>query len=378
MRAGKFALRVRYRGKQMRFLRTARNYFFYCGIEKDEYNAVKKDAYVSNYKIWRLLHVLMVSAFAFLYLSSLVNDLLESNKLFYLIALAYSVIASVLFLVMKKDSLIAQLLIYLSISLMFVFACLITQNKPEIPATTFIALLLIAPMFMIDKPFFMTFELIAASSVFLVWMYNVKPYEIWEMDMINVIIFTIVGIVLNIIANSIRIKEFVLTRKINIQKDTDELTGLKNKGALTREIKNVLADDTIDKGILFVMDVDHFKQINDTYGHDVGDNVIVQLGRLLGRKLVDGEIAGRFGGDEFIIFIKNTDDPEVACSVARTIIDSASESIKLPVSDQIVSVSIGIAIYRGLENSYSEIFKKADTALYRSKADTVHKYNFYE
>ena len=378
MRAGKFALWVRYRGNLMRFLKTVKNYFFYCGIEKDEYNAVKKDAYVSNYKIWRLLHVLMVAAFAFLYLSSLVNELLESNKLFYLVALAYSVIASVLFLVMKKDSLIAQLLIYLSISLMFVFACLITQNKPEIPATTFKALLLIAPMFMIDKPFFMTFELIAASFVFLAWMYNVKPYEIWEMDMINVIIFTIVGIVLNIIANSIRIKEFVLTRKINIQKDTDELTGLKNKGALTREIKKVLADETIDKGILFVMDVDHFKQINDTYGHDVGDNVIVQLGHLLGRKLVDDEIAGRFGGDEFIIFIKNTDDPEVACSVARTIIDSASESIKLPVSDQIVSVSIGIAIYRGRENSYSEIFKKADTALYRSKADTVHKYNFYE
>ena len=102
MRAGKFALWVRYRGNLMRFLKTVKNYFFYCGIEKDEYNAVKKDAYVSNYKVWRLLHVLMVVAFAFLYLSSLVNELLESNKLFYLVALAYSVIASVLFLVMKN------------------------------------------------------------------------------------------------------------------------------------------------------------------------------------------------------------------------------------------------------------------------------------
>ena len=134
----------------MRVLRIIRNYFFYSGIEKDEYNAVKKDAYVSNYKIWRVLHVLMVAAFAFLYLSSLVNDLLESNRIFYLFALAYSVIASVLLFVMKKDSLIAQLLIYLSISLLFVFGCLITQNKPEIPATTLIALLLIAPMFMVD------------------------------------------------------------------------------------------------------------------------------------------------------------------------------------------------------------------------------------
>lgn len=362
----------------MRFLRTARNYFFYSGIEKDEYNAVKKDAYVSNYVIWRLLHVLLVAAFAFLYISSLFYDLLESNRLFYLFALVYSVVASVLFFVMKKDSLVAQLLIYLSISLLFVFACLITQNKPEIPATTFIALLLIAPMFMIDKPFFMTFELVAASTVFLVWMYNVKPYDIWQMDLINVIIFTIVGIILNIIANSVRIKEFVLTRKINIQKDTDELTGLMNKGALTREIKLALDDSSVNKGLLLVMDVDHFKHINDTYGHDVGDNVIVQLGGLLGRNLADNEIAARFGGDEFVIFIKDTDDPEVARNTAEAIIKGASESVKLPVSDQNVSVSIGIAVYNGLEKTFTEIFKKADTALYRSKADTTKKYNFYE
>lgn len=362
----------------MRFLRTARNYFFYSGIEKDEYNAVKKDAYVSNYVIWRLLHVLLVAAFAFLYISSLFYDLLESNRLFYLFALVYSVVASVLFFVMKKDSLVAQLLIYLSISLLFVFACLITQNKPEIPATTFIALLLITPMFMIDKPFFMTFELVAASTVFLVWMYNVKPYDIWQMDLINVIIFTLVGIILNIIANSVRIKEFVLTRKINIQKDTDELTGLMNKGALTREIKLALDDSSVNKGLLLVMDVDHFKHINDTYGHDVGDNVIVQLGGLLGRKLADNEIAARFGGDEFVIFIKDTDDPEVARNIAEAIIKGASENVKLPVSDQNVSVSIGIAVYKGLEKTFTEIFKKADTALYRSKADTTKKYNFYE
>ena len=369
---------AKHRGTLMKALRTIRNYFFYSGIEKEEYDAVKKDAYVSNYSVWRILHVVMVAAFAFLYLSSLVNDLLETNRLFYLLGLTYSVVASCLFFILKKDSLVAQLIIYLSISLMFIFACLITQNKPDIPATTFIVLLLIAPMFMIDKPFFMTFELSAASAVFLIWMYKVKPYEIWEMDFINVVIFTIVGIILNIIANSIRIKEFVLTRRINIQKDTDELTGLKNKGALTREINAFLADDSADKGIMLLMDVDHFKSINDTLGHDVGDQVIVQLGRLLGSKFSEDEIAGRFGGDEFIVFIKKEFDPDVAREAAESIVREAYESISLPDKDWKVSVSIGIAIYSGLEKNYSEIFKKADIALYRSKADAKHRFCFYE
>lgn len=362
----------------MRALRIIRNYFFYSGIEKEEYEAVKKDAYISNYAVWRILHCVMVAAFCFLYISSLFSDLLESNRFFYMLALIYSIFACSLFFILKKDSLIAQLIIYLSISLLFIFSCLITQNKPEIPATTFIALLLIAPMFMIDKPFFMTFELISASCLFLVWMYYVKPYEIWEMDMVNVIIFTVVGVILNIIANSIRIKEFVLTRKINIQKDTDELTGLKNKGALTREINAFLDNESAYEGIMMLMDVDQFKSINDTYGHDVGDIVVASLGSILKNKFDKGEITGRFGGDEFIVFIKDTDDREYARKTAESIIASASQINALPDTGKKVSVSIGIAIYKGYENNYSELFKKADIAMYRSKADPENRYCFYE
>ena len=88
----------------MRALRIIRNYFLYCGIEKEEYNAVKKDAYISNYSVWRILHCVMVAIFAFLYLSSLFNGLLESNRFFYMLALIYSVFACSLFFILKKDS----------------------------------------------------------------------------------------------------------------------------------------------------------------------------------------------------------------------------------------------------------------------------------
>lgn len=342
----------------MDVLRSIRNYFFYSGIERDEYNAVKKDAYISNYEVWRILHFLMVAAFAFLYVSTFFNDLLKSNSVFYLTGLAYSVAVVCIFLVIRKDSLLGQLIIYLSISLLFIFACLITQNKPELPATTFIVFLLVTPMFMIDKPFFMTIELCAASAVFLVWMYYVKPYDVWEMDMINVVIFTIAGIFLNIIANSIRIKEFVLTREINIQKDTDELTGLRNKGALTREINKILEDENCDKGIMFLLDVDRFKSINDTYGHDIGDDVIARLGKTLGKMFTKDEIVGRFGGDEFIIFIRDTDNRDEAKKIAEDIMKNASENITLPEKDNTVSVSIGAAIYNGSENTIPGSSKK--------------------
>ena len=362
----------------MKVLHTIRNYFCYCGIEKDEYNALKKDAYISNFRVWRVLHIVMAAVFGILFAGSFFSAMMAQNRVFYMIAFAYSAVAVILFFRLKQDSLIAQLMIYLSISLLFVFGGLISQNKPDIPSTTFIVLLVITPMFMIDKPFFMAFELCAASAVFLVWMYSAKIYAVWRMDLLNAVIFTGVGVILHIIANSIRIKEFVLTRTINIQKDTDELTGLRNKGALTREINNFLADGTAGRGTMFLLDIDRFKAINDTYGQDVGDSVIHQLGRFLAGRFTRDEIVGRFGGDEFIVLIRDTDNTQAACGIAGDIIAGASESVVLPDREQKISISIGIAMCRGGEKNYSEIFKKADTALYRSKADPANRYRVYE
>ncbi len=362
----------------MKLLRTIRNYFFYCGIEKDEYNELKKEAYISNFKLWRVLHYLMAAAFGILFFSSLISEMMQINRIFYLIGLVYSVIAIVLFHIIKKDSILAQFMIYFSISMLFIFGCFLTRTSPNEPAVFFIVLLLISAMFMIDKPYFMAIELCAASSVFLIWMYNVKPYEVWRMDCVNVIIYTILGIFLNIIENSIRIKEFILSKKLRIQKDTDELTGINNKSGLTRKINKFIENGQSDKGILFLMDVDKFKSINDTHGHDSGDSVIEQLGKFLGSKFSKDEIVGRFGGDEFVVFFKNTDDLNEACRIANEIITGAAENVEHPAKDQKVSVSVGIAIYTGQERDYKEVFKKADIALYRSKADPDKRYCVYE
>ena len=361
----------------MKLLKTIRRYYFYCGIEKEEYNELKKDAYVSNFEVWRILHFIMVVVFFGLFIASLGNEMMSINRYYYLGLFIYSAIATILFFLLKKDSLAAQLLIYLSMSCLFLFGCLISKNNPEHNATTFIAFLLVTPMFMIDKPFFMTIELVVASIVFLFWMYAIKPFEIWEMDFINVVSYTIIGCFLNVVANSIRIKEFVLTKKIRIQKDTDAMTGLRNKGALTREIDEFLKDESSDKGLLLIMDIDKFKFINDNYGHDIGDRVIIQFANFLLNKFGD-ELTGRFGGDEFILFVRNTYDEDTAVEIANEIIKNLSEEVVLPDKDRKVSTSIGIAIYKGAEKKYSEIFKKADIALYRAKADKENRYCIYK
>ena len=359
-------------------LRKIRNYFCYCGIEKEQFRQVKKDAYRSNFEMWRILHIVMDVAFGLLFIFSVSNDFAADNTWFYLGAFIYSAVASVFFFILKKESLIAQLLIYLSISVLLLFGCFITSNKPNAPAITFITFLLITPLFMIDKPYFMSLELVVASTVFLIWMYNVKVPDIWKADLMNTIIFTLVGIMIHVVVNSFRIKEFVLIKEINKQKDIDELTGLKNKAALTRKINEFFADDNNNKGLLFVLDVDYFKSINDKYGHDVGDVVLQKLGEYLKEKFPNDEIVGRFGGDEFIIFLRNVDDLKQADRIAKEITSETPELIKLPTDEVKFGISVGVAIYKGKEKNYSEIFKKADIALYKTKADRKIHYSIYQ
>ena len=352
----------------MKVLRKIRNYLLYCGIEKDEYNAVKKSAYISNCEVWRTLHIVMDVAFGSLFLYSLISGFFEMNKFFYLGAFVYSLVATLLCFLLKKDSVLSQFLIYMSIIVLFLFGCFITSNKPNTPAITFMVILIITPLFMIDKPYFMIIVLILSSVVFLVWMHNIKDIDTWKMDLANTCIFTGVGILVHIIANSIRIKEFVLIREINIQKDTDDITGLKNKGALSREINKFLNDESKTKALLFFLDINYFKSINDSYGHDMGDVAIKQLGNCLAERFNNGEIVGRFGGDEFIIFLEDTDDPKLAKEISLEIAKKISENVKLPGIDCEISVSIGVGIYHGQEKNYSELLKKADIALYEVKA----------
>ena len=362
----------------MKILRKIRNYLCYCGIEKEEYQAVKKDAYASNYVTWRILHLLMVAAFGFLFINSLISNLLEQNRIFYMVALIYSIASTSLLFFLKKDSLAAQLLIYFSIIMLLVLGCFVSSNKADTPSTTFFVFLIITPLFMIDKPYYTIGLLLLAATGFLIWMYQVENYDIWKMDFVNTMIFTPVGMFIHVLTNSVRIKEFVLIREINIQKDMDFMTGLYNKGALIRDINEYLADEKNDKGMMLFLDIDYFKPINDTYGHAVGDEVIKQLGSYIEQKFTGDEIIGRFGGDEFIVFIKGHDDKEFASKLALEIADEAPNYLKVPDNAKRITVSMGICLYHGEEKDYLEIFKKADTALYKVKANRELKYCIYK
>ena len=168
----------------------------------------------------------------------------------------------------------------------------------------------------------------------------------------------------------------ILEKKLEVQAATDPLTGVMNRRYFTELSEKEFARSH-RKGnplALIILDIDHFKSVNDNYGHHIGDLVLKALCDECSHCLRESDLLGRWGGEEFIILLPET-DLDTAFMVAERLRLKIME-MKTPVSDKTesgeflsVTVSLGITVVEPSENTLQEAFKRADRALYRSKQE---------
>jgi diguanylate cyclase (GGDEF)-like protein/PAS domain S-box-containing protein len=165
----------------------------------------------------------------------------------------------------------------------------------------------------------------------------------------------------------------------------DPLTGLPNRRLLIDRLQQaVLASDrSARKGALLFIDLDQFKTINDTRGHDVGDLLLVEVGNRLQGCLRACDTAARFGGDEFVVMLEDlSEDLDEATEQARTvgekILATLNEPYQLDGETHRSSPSIGVTLIRGRSANATELLKQADLAMYRSKAAGRNTMRFFE
>lgn len=153
-------------------------------------------------------------------------------------------------------------------------------------------------------------------------------------------------------------KEQDLREKASI----DGLTGALNRKAAELQI-NTLIEDKNCKGYLFMIDVDDFKTVNDTLGHAMGDLALINLVKLLKENFRKDDVVGRLGGDEFIVFMTNTEIQANAEAKGAEILDILATSTEEPH----FTISIGAAAYPGAGSDYESLYLAADHAMYVSK-----------
>lgn len=170
-------------------------------------------------------------------------------------------------------------------------------------------------------------------------------------------------------------KELELQRKAEV----DSLTGIYNKGATEKEItRRLKINRYIRSGVFFMIDLDNFKTINDTYGHRMGDAVIRECARVL-KTLCRGEdVVGRLGGDEFCVFFEGVETREQVCERARNVCEKFTQRMGESFPDVYVSTTIGISRCLGKSKSFSQLYEEADNALYRQKLNGRNGYCFFD
>lgn len=351
-------------------------WLYSCGLPDEEYKKIKKQAYVSNFEVWKYLNILMLIAFGSVFVVTIFVPGLLSNSFPHILVAGYFALAVILFkFVLKPDSIAGQLFIYLSMIVIFLMGLRLSINKPDMMAVVFNVALVAVPMFMIDRPYFMVILLGSATAVHLICAYQVKPLIIFESDLVNCSVFCVIGIVINTFYNSIRVREFIMQNENIRQRDEDSLTGLLSKGAIERAINERLSKD--DGGIIMTVDIDDFKEINDKYGHDVGDGVLKGVGECLRRVMGPDAVTGRFGGDEFTVFLPGEKDVHGAESLAAGLINEISSNVRTPNMNDKIHVSAGIAEASADDRDYNTLFKKSDIALYKAKNAGKNVYHTY-
>jgi len=171
--------------------------------------------------------------------------------------------------------------------------------------------------------------------------------------------------------HTIKVKDIEL-KAILAQADevshTDALTYLPNRRQVINNLQKEVhrAERYKSPLSILMMDIDHFKDVNDTYGHTVGDQVLFQLANLLREGIRKTDMVGRYGGEEFLIVLPNTSLPK-ATEMASRLCKSIREA-EIDVGNKVkITVSIGIAEYRHGDENWQKFLSRADMALYAAK-----------
>jgi diguanylate cyclase (GGDEF)-like protein len=158
-------------------------------------------------------------------------------------------------------------------------------------------------------------------------------------------------------------------RKLQREADEDSLSGLRTRRRFEEEVRAAMARSRRDgtTGALLMLDLDHFKQVNDSLGHPAGDKLIEEVAAVLRRRTREGDVLGRLGGDEFAVALPSC-RPDEAEVVAQSIVAAIRGHQPADPSLETVTVSVGVALF-GVDPlmSYATLVSEADTAMYAAK-----------
>lgn len=173
----------------------------------------------------------------------------------------------------------------------------------------------------------------------------------------------------------------IVRRTVELEKRAqyDDLTMLPNRRLFTRHLEKAIGRSQRNGrsiAVLFI-DLDRFKSVNDTLGHDVGDQLLKQVADRLTKNLRIGDFSGRWGGDEFVVCLEDFGDTPNAAAAAQKLVLVLSDKYEIGNSEVYATPSVGIAIHPGAGDQAERLIKAADLAMYQAKKRGGNRFHYY-
>ena len=165
--------------------------------------------------------------------------------------------------------------------------------------------------------------------------------------------------------------------QLKTQAYNDQLTGLPNRRYILEKLSHLIDISANNSFTVLGLDLDGFKEINDTMGHDYGDTLLIEVSKKIASVLPGYALLARLGGDEFIVLIENVSNKKAIKKLVRDIHSSVSQGIVIKSKVAYVTTSIGIAIYPEDGLNVEDIIKSADIAMYQSKENGRNCFHFF-
>lgn len=161
--------------------------------------------------------------------------------------------------------------------------------------------------------------------------------------------------------------------------EQDTLTGLANRYEFECALQLAISKAQRDKSqvAVLLLDIDRFKQVNDTFGHDVGDDLLIEVSRRLQVVVRDSDLLARIGGDEFVVLMHDLSEINQATILANRIVAAFTKPMSFYNTDWVVTTSVGIAVLGDGANNAVDLLKCADIAMYRAKQEGRNQAHFY-
>ena len=201
----------------------------------------------------------------------------------------------------------------------------------------------------------------------------------WAKIYVNFILEPLCGDICGLIYVKNITDKKIKEQKLQLKAECDSLSRLYNR--YTTEVKvDYQLKNNLDGNlcVFYMIDLDNFKNINDTYGHLSGDELICEISTRIKRIFRESDIISRLGGDEFSVFLSNIPSREFAENKAKQICEVVNSPIVFDNVAKSVCCSIGIALTNKSNTTFKEIYEKADKALYESKSKGKNQYQFYK